>query len=69
MASGKDNFAVLFPSGSYSSPPKTVIVELDNEQSNYVYIYDVYNITNTGFYIKFSDSLDQNSNLMVMAKS
>lgn len=68
LASGHDEYEIDFPQ-PFIQPPRTVMVQMENEQYNIIYAYDVYGITASGFNVKFSDILAEENKLMVLAKA
>lgn len=68
LTSGYDSYEVTFPQ-PFVQAPRTIMVQMENEEYNIIYAYDVYNITSGGFSIKFSDILAETNNLMVLAKA
>lgn len=68
LTAGYDEYEVTFPQ-SFVQPPRTIMVQMENEEYNIIYAYDVYGITASGFSIKFSDILAETNNLMVLAKA
>jgi hypothetical protein len=56
---GYDNYYIEFPQILYSSP-KSVVCTFQNTIDNLAYYFTVGSITNTGFYINFSDNLLNN---------
>lgn len=67
LPSGFDTFFIPYPA-PFESTPKTIMVQLDNNEANIIYGYDIFNVTSGGFNIKFSDNLDYFSNLIILAK-
>lgn len=68
LASGHDEYEIDFPQ-PFVQPPRTVMIQMENEQYNIIYAYDVYGITASGFSVKFSDILAEENKLMVLAKA
>lgn len=59
LTSGYDKYDISFPQ-NFLQTPRTVLAQLENNELNIIYSYDILNITSSGFSINFSDLLDQN---------
>lgn len=68
LTAGYDEYEVTFPQ-PFIQAPRTIMVQMENEEYNIIYAYDVYGITASGFSVKFSDILAETNNLMVLAKA
>ena len=67
LTAGYDEYEVFFPQ-PFNAAPRTIMVQPENDEINIIYSYDIYAISTGGFNIKFSDILNENTNLMVLAK-
>jgi hypothetical protein len=67
LTAGYDEYEVFFPQ-PFNTAPRTIMVQPENDEVNIIYSYDIYAISTGGFNIKFSDTLNENTNLMVLAK-